>query len=110
MCFLLKLMKYSRVLQITSPWIAPFIYAFCVKNMYSLYEALSCGDTLKGWWNGQRMWLVKRITSFLFGAIDTVRKLLGLSKMTFVVTPKVSIEDESKRYEEEIEFLREQQE
>ncbi|XP_020157427.1 cellulose synthase-like protein E6 isoform X2 [Aegilops tauschii subsp. strangulata] len=88
--------------KITSPWIAPFIYAFCVKNMYSLYEALSCGDTLKGWWNGQRMWLVKRITSFLFGAIDTVRKLLGLSKMTFVVTPKVSVEDESKRYEEEI--------
>ncbi|XBH70609.1 hypothetical protein VPH35_098236 [Triticum aestivum] len=88
--------------EITSPWIAPFVYVFCVKTMYSLYEALSSGDTLKGWWNGQRMWLVKRITSYLFGVLDNLRKLLGLSKMNFVVSPKVSDEDESKRYEQEI--------
>jgi hypothetical protein len=94
--------KYSCVIQITSPWIAPFIYVFCVKNMYSLYEALSCGDTLKGWWNGQRMWLVKRITSYLYGVIDTLRKLLGLSKVTFAVSSKVSDEDVSKRYDQEI--------
>uniref|UniRef100_A0ACD5YGY1 Uncharacterized protein n=1 Tax=Avena sativa TaxID=4498 RepID=A0ACD5YGY1_AVESA len=88
--------------EITNPWITPFMYVFCVKNMYSLYEALSCGDTLKGWWNEQRMWLVRRITSYLYGFIDTARKLLGLSKMAFAVTSKVSEEDESKRYEQEI--------
>ncbi|KAM0853414.1 hypothetical protein ACQ4PT_051093 [Festuca glaucescens] len=88
--------------EITSPWIAPFICVFLVKNMYSLYEALSCGETLKGWWNGQRMWLVKRISSYLFGVIDTLRKLLGLSQMTFVISSKVSDEDASKRYEQEI--------
>ncbi|KAM3276004.1 hypothetical protein ACQJBY_044401 [Aegilops geniculata] len=88
--------------EITSPWITPFIYVLCVKNMYSLYEALSCGDTLKGWWNEQRMWMVRRITSYLYGLTDTVRKLLGLSKMTFAVTLKVSEENESKRYEQEI--------
>lgn len=81
---------------------SPFIYVLCVKNMYSLYEALSCGDTLKGWWNEQRMWMVRRITSYLYGLTDTVRKLLGLSKMTFAVTLKVSEENESKRYEQEI--------
>jgi hypothetical protein len=70
--------------------------------MYSLYEALSCGETLKGWWNGQRMWLVKRISSYLYGVIDTLRKLLGLSQMTFAVSSKVSDEDVSKRYEQEI--------
>ncbi|XP_062193265.1 cellulose synthase-like protein E6 [Phragmites australis] len=88
--------------EIMSPWITPFIYVSFVKNMYSLYEALLSGDTLRGWWNGQRMWLVKRITSYLYGVIDTIRKLLGLSKMGFAVTPKVSDEDESKRYEQEI--------
>jgi hypothetical protein len=85
-----------------SPWITPFIYITVVKNIYSLYEALTSGDTLGGWWNGQRMWLVKRITSYLYGVIDNIRKLLGLSKMGFVVSPKVSDEDESKRYEQEI--------
>jgi len=85
-----------------SPWIAPFIYVSVVKNIYSAYEALSCGETLRGWWNGQRMWMVKRITSYLYGVIDTIRKVLGLSQMGFVVSPKVSDEDESKRYEQEI--------
>uniref|UniRef100_A0A0A9FYP3 Uncharacterized protein n=1 Tax=Arundo donax TaxID=35708 RepID=A0A0A9FYP3_ARUDO len=88
--------------EIMSPWITPFIYVSFVKNMYSLYEALLSGDTLRGWWNGQRMWLVKRITSYLYGVFDTIRKLLGLSKMGFAVTSKVSDEDESKRYEQEI--------
>uniref|UniRef100_A0A0A9DKN6 Uncharacterized protein n=1 Tax=Arundo donax TaxID=35708 RepID=A0A0A9DKN6_ARUDO len=88
--------------EIMTPWIIPFIYVSFVKNMYSLYEALSHGDTLRGWWNGQRMWMVKRITSYLYGVIDTIRKLLGLSKMGFQVTSKVSDEDEAKRYEQEI--------
>ncbi|KAL6844813.1 hypothetical protein ACP4OV_025472 [Aristida adscensionis] len=35
------------------------------------------------------MWLMKRITSYLYGFIDTVRKLLGLSKMGFAITSKV---------------------
>ncbi|KAL6844816.1 hypothetical protein ACP4OV_025475 [Aristida adscensionis] len=88
--------------EIMSPGIRPFIYVTFVKNLYSLHEALLSGDTLRGWWNGQRMWLVKRITSYLYGVIDTVRKLLGLSKMGFAVTSKVSDEDESKRYKQEI--------
>ncbi|KAJ1290096.1 hypothetical protein BS78_02G216400 [Paspalum vaginatum] len=88
--------------EIMSPWVTPFIYVSIVKNIYSAYEAVSCGDTLRGWWNGQRMWMVKRITSYLYGTIDAIRKLLGLSKMGFVISPKVSDEDESKRYEQEI--------
>jgi hypothetical protein len=85
-----------------SPWITPFIYVSVVKNIYSAYEALLCGETLRGWWNGQRMWMVKRITSYLYGVTDTIRKVLGVSQMGFVVSPKVSDEDESKRYEQEI--------
>jgi cellulose synthase/poly-beta-1,6-N-acetylglucosamine synthase-like glycosyltransferase len=88
--------------QIMSPWATPFIYVFCVKTLYGLYEALLSGDTLKGWWNGQRMWMVKSITSYLYGFIDTIRKCVGMSKMSFEVTAKVSGHDEAKRYEQEI--------
>jgi hypothetical protein len=80
----------------------PYIYVSVVKNIYSAYEALLYGDTLRGWWNGQRMWMIRRITSYLYGTIDTIRTLLGLSKMRFEVSSKVSDEDESKRYEQEI--------
>ncbi|XP_052167114.1 cellulose synthase-like protein E1 [Oryza glaberrima] len=88
--------------QIMSPWATPFIYVFFVKTLYGLYEALLSGDTLKGWWNGQRMWMVKSITSYLYGFIDTIRKCVGMSKMSFEVTAKVSGHDEAKRYEQEI--------
>nr|ACG29048.1 CSLE6 - cellulose synthase-like family E [Zea mays] len=88
--------------ELTSPWIAPFVYVAVAKNVYSAWEALWCGDTLRGWWNGQRMWLVRRTTSYLYGFVDTVRDSLGLSKMGFVVSSKVSDEDEAKRYEQEM--------
>jgi hypothetical protein len=42
-----------------SPWVIPFLYVSSVENMYNLYEALLSGETLKGWWNGQRMWIIK---------------------------------------------------
>ncbi|KAK3123432.1 hypothetical protein QOZ80_8AG0630840 [Eleusine coracana subsp. coracana] len=82
--------------EMTNPWITPFVYVAAVKNMYSLCEALLSGDTLRGWWNGQRMWMVKRITSYLYGFIDTIKKLLGMSDMGFVITSKVSDEDQEK--------------
>ncbi|CAL5087819.1 unnamed protein product [Urochloa decumbens] len=88
--------------EITSLWITPYIYVSVVTNIYSAYEALLHGDTLKGWWNGQRMWMIRRITSYLNGGIDAVRNMLGLSKMGCPVSPKVSGEGESKRYEQEI--------
>lgn len=71
--------------------------------MYSLYEALSSGVTLRGWWNGQRMWVIKRTTSYLFAMLDTVSRLLGLSAMAFAITPKVTDdEDQWRRYEQEL--------
>ncbi|KAF8694770.1 hypothetical protein HU200_037861 [Digitaria exilis] len=88
--------------EITSPWIVPFVYLPAATYVYSLYEALSCGVTLKGWWNGQRMWAIKRTTSYLFAMADTIFRLLGLSAMAFAITPKVSDEDQSKRYEQEL--------
>lgn len=48
------------------------------------------------------MWMIRRITSYLYGTIDTVVKMLGLSKMAFAITTKVSDEDASKRYEQDV--------
>uniref|UniRef100_A0A2N9HIR4 Glycosyltransferase 2-like domain-containing protein n=1 Tax=Fagus sylvatica TaxID=28930 RepID=A0A2N9HIR4_FAGSY len=72
------------------------------RNACSIVEALSCGDTLKAWWNWQRMWVFRRTTASFFGFIDTVVRQLGLSKTTFVLTAKVVTEDASMRYEQEI--------
>ncbi|CAJ1971522.1 unnamed protein product [Sphenostylis stenocarpa] len=88
--------------QLSSTWVLPFAYAFLATYGYSLCEYLNCGSTTKGWWNLQRIKFLHRITSYLFGFIDTMTKQLGLSQTNFVVTDKVVTEDVWKRYEQEI--------
>ncbi|XP_038899589.1 cellulose synthase-like protein E6 isoform X2 [Benincasa hispida] len=88
--------------KVTSVWAIPFAYVFVTKNCWSIIEAISCGYTLKAWWNLQRMLLFRRTTAFFFSFIDTVIKQLGFSQTKFAVTAKVAAEDESKRYEQEI--------
>ncbi|XP_019456035.1 PREDICTED: cellulose synthase-like protein E6 [Lupinus angustifolius] len=88
--------------QLTSLWFLPFAYAFVATNAYSLGEALSCGSTIKGWWNLQRMRLIRRTTSYLFSFIDNITKKFGLSQTNFVITDKVVSEDVQKRYEQEV--------
>ncbi|THU48252.1 hypothetical protein C4D60_Mb09t24290 [Musa balbisiana] len=88
--------------KVSSPWIIPFAYVAIAKNAYGLVESLASGDTLIGWWNIQRMWLLKRITSYLYGTVDAILKVMGFSKTGFTITAKMVDADASKRYEQEI--------
>jgi uncharacterized Tic20 family protein len=73
------------------------------KQIYSLIEALQTREiTVQGWWNIQRMWLIKRLSSYLYATLAPFLKFLGVTKMEFALTTKVSGEDKSKRYEQEI--------
>ncbi|KAK6947106.1 Cellulose synthase [Dillenia turbinata] len=88
--------------KLSSPWVLPFAYVFLAKYAYSLVEGLSCGETIKSWWNLQRTWMIRRTTSYLFAFMDTIIKQLGLSQTTFVITSKVLDDGALKRYEQEI--------
>ncbi|KAI3466411.1 hypothetical protein Pfo_023074 [Paulownia fortunei] len=88
--------------EVSSLWFVPFAYVFAAKTAYSLIEDLMCGDTLRGWWNLQRMWLIRRTTSYFFAFTDTIHKQLGLSETSFAVTAKVVDNEVQKRYEKEI--------
>lgn len=48
------------------------------------------------------MWLFRRISSYIFGFLEYVLKLVGFSKSAFVVTEKVVDDDVSERYEQEL--------
>ncbi|EXB51025.1 Cellulose synthase-like protein E6 [Morus notabilis] len=88
--------------EVSSPWFLPFAYVFVAKNVFSALEAMNCGSTLKGWWNLQRMWLIRRTSSYFIAFLDIIKRKLGLSETTFALTDKVVTEDVSKRYEQEI--------
>nr|XP_016451412.1 PREDICTED: cellulose synthase-like protein E6 [Nicotiana tabacum] len=89
--------------EVSSLWFLPFAYVlFTLKFVYSLAEAMSCGDTPKSWWNLQRMWMIRRTTAYFFAFIDSVIKQLGLSQTAFALTTKVVDDDVRRRYEQEI--------
>ena len=90
------------ILQVSSLWFLAFAYVFVAKNAYSIVEFVMCGGTLKAWWNLQRMWLIRRITSYFFAFFDTMKRQLGLSETHFALTDKVVTEDVLKRYEKEV--------
>ncbi|RVW87179.1 Cellulose synthase-like protein E1 [Vitis vinifera] len=85
-----------------SLWALPFAYVIIANYAYSLGEILWFGGTIQGWWNEQRIWALRRTTSYFFALLDTILKLLGFAETTFAVTAKVSDEDVSRRYEQEV--------
>ncbi|KAK6932873.1 Cellulose synthase [Dillenia turbinata] len=87
---------------VASPWALLCLGVLSVKYAYSLLEFLTCGGTIQGWWNDQRMWLFKRTTSYLFGFIDSILKQLGFAQSEFVITAKVADDFVSQRYKQEI--------
>ncbi|KAF7113141.1 hypothetical protein RHSIM_RhsimUnG0156400 [Rhododendron simsii] len=85
---------------VSSLWFLPFAYVYAARNACSIAEALACGDTLKAWWNSQRMWNFRRMTSYLFAFINTITRQLGFSQSAFSITAKVVDDDALERYEE----------
>ncbi|CAA0838649.1 Cellulose synthase-like protein E1 [Striga hermonthica] len=88
--------------EVSSLWFAPYAYVFAARTIYSLIEELLCDATLKGWWNQQRMWLFRRLTSYLFALIDTLCKQIGLSETSFDLTNKVMDDEVRERFDKEI--------
>lgn len=101
LCLLHNISLFPKV---TSIWFVPFAYVFAARNGLGLVESLSCGETLKSWWNLQRIWLFRRTTSYLFAFFDATSRQLGLSETaSFTLTAKAAETSQvQRRYKEEI--------
>ncbi|CBI23494.3 unnamed protein product, partial [Vitis vinifera] len=75
--------------EIWSLWVLPFAYVIIAKHAYSLGEFHWYGGTIQGWWNDQRIWMFRRTTSYFFGFLDTILRILGFAETTFAVTAKI---------------------
>ncbi|KAL7592944.1 hypothetical protein Lser_V15G31936 [Lactuca serriola] len=98
-CLLARISLFPKL---SSYWFLPFAYVFVGKYAYSLGEFYWLGGTVRGWWNDQRMWLYRGLTSYLFGFCDVIFKSMGFTTSGFVITSKVSEEDALQRYNKEI--------
>nr|GMC77080.1 cellulose synthase-like protein H1 [Ipomoea batatas] len=68
---------------------------FIVYNLYTLSEYIRSGESLRAWWNNQRMWRVYTSGSWLLGFLSGVVKVFGLSETVFEVTKKDHSSDET---------------
>ncbi|KAK1423957.1 hypothetical protein QVD17_19268 [Tagetes erecta] len=61
---------------------------FIIYNSYVFWECKRLGLSLRMWWNIQRMGRVTTMTAWLFGFLNMMLQLIGLSKTVFEITQK----------------------
>lgn len=61
---------------------------FVIYNSYVFWECKRLGLSVRMWWNIQRMGRVTTMTSWLFGFLNMMLQLIGLSKTIFEITQK----------------------
>ncbi|KAM5580595.1 cellulose synthase-like protein H1 [Rosa sericea] len=64
------------------------VAVFLVYTMYTLSEYLRTGQSIRAWWNNQRMGRIISMSAWLFGFLSVILKLLGISETVFEVTRK----------------------
>nr|GMC77170.1 cellulose synthase-like protein H1 [Ipomoea batatas] len=61
---------------------------FIIYNLYTLSEYIRTEESLREWWNNQRMLKVNSSASWLFGLLGLMVKVVGLSETVFEITKK----------------------
>src|SRR4051812_17462303 len=59
-----------------------------IYNVYTLYEYLASGLSIREWWNNERMSRITPMNAGLCGFITMLLKLLGVSNTVFDITKK----------------------
>ncbi|WCJ26555.1 cellulose synthase like G3 [Euphorbia peplus] len=83
-----------------SLWFQLYMFLFLGAYGQDLYDFVSAKGTFKMWWNDQRIWTIRGLTSLLFGSSEFFLKTLGISAQGFNVTSKVVDNEQSKRYQQ----------
>ncbi|KAK2978630.1 hypothetical protein RJ640_019087, partial [Escallonia rubra] len=86
--------------KVTDPWFFLYVFLFVAAYSQDCLDFILAHSTFERWWNDQRMWLIRGLSSYFFGSIEFVTKQLGIATQGFNITSKVVDDEQSKRYEE----------
>ncbi|XP_016647665.1 PREDICTED: cellulose synthase-like protein G2 isoform X2 [Prunus mume] len=84
--------------EVSNSYFIVFSFVFLSSISKHLYEVLSTGFTFRHWVNEQRIWMMKSVTSHLYGSVDAFMKKIGMREASFFPTNKVDNVDQLKRY------------
>ncbi|GAB2274914.1 hypothetical protein Dimus_009684 [Dionaea muscipula] len=74
--------------KVEDPAILIPVTLFIMYNVCTLREYSQAGQSIKAWWNNQKMGRVHLASALLFGFIGVLLKFLGISETVFEVTQK----------------------
>ncbi|PSS11209.1 Cellulose synthase-like protein [Actinidia chinensis var. chinensis] len=94
--------SHSIFPKVSDPWCYMYVFLFFGAYAQDFLEFVLAGGTIRRWWNCQRMWIIRGISSFAFGFGEFVLEAAGLPTSGFNVTNKVVDADKGKRYEQGI--------
>ncbi|RZC53775.1 hypothetical protein C5167_012637 [Papaver somniferum] len=86
--------------KVSDPWFYLYVFLILGSYMQDCLDFMSMGGTFQRWWNDQRMWLVRGISSYLFASIDFLAESFGVSSFGFNITSKVVDDEQNKHYEQ----------
>ncbi|KAJ6347278.1 hypothetical protein OIU76_003880 [Salix suchowensis] len=84
--------------KVSEPWF--FLYAFLFLGAYGqdFLDFILAGGSVQRWWSDQRFWIIRGLSSYVFGSVEFFLKFLGISAFGFNVTSKVVDDEQSRRY------------
>ncbi|KAM0972298.1 hypothetical protein ACFX2J_019871 [Malus domestica] len=84
--------------EVSNTYFIVFSFVFLSSLSKHLYEVLATGSTFQHWVNEQRIWMMKSVTSHLYGSVDAFMKKLGMREASFLPTNKVDDVEQLKLY------------
>ncbi|KAK9059346.1 hypothetical protein SSX86_021966 [Deinandra increscens subsp. villosa] len=95
----LALLNHTPIFpQVTDNWFILYAFLFLGANVQDCLDFMLAQGTFQQWWNDQRMWFIRGLSSYLFGFVEFSIKHLGIASKGFHVTSKVVDNEQSKRY------------
>ncbi|KAJ8616364.1 hypothetical protein MRB53_035736 [Persea americana] len=88
--------------KVSDPWFYLYVYLFIGAYGQDIFDFLVAGGSIQWWWSDQRMWMIRGITSYLFGPIEFTLNQTGFSATGFNVTSKVIDDEKDKHYRQGI--------
>lgn len=82
----------------STPWFKIFLACFLAPKLKYLQDILSTGGSVQDYWNEDRIWMTRSVTSYLYGITDAVLKKAGLRQASFIPTNKVDGDENVKLY------------
>ncbi|GMQ05849.1 hypothetical protein CsSME_00050697 [Camellia sinensis var. sinensis] len=86
--------------KVSDNWFFLYIFLFIGSYGQDCLDYILAKGTFQRWWSDQRMWMVRGVTSYMFGLIEFVSKYLGIATQGFNVTSKVVDNEQGKRYDQ----------